>query len=135
VSSAWDPKKYGAGIVNVEALLKAPIPDPGALPRAAEDDEPLPLFASLFPPDTASAVVEERFRKLLRVPAGRPTGTVAEVEGEIVHHYTTDAGAQAALDAIAVASPGDPAFEEARRVLLSRPVSERLRRLLEGGGE
>ena len=133
LSTTWDPKKYGAGIVNVEALLKATIPDPASLPRAAADDqEALPLFASIFPPDADASVVEQRFRRLLQVPAGRPTDTVAELEGEIVHHYSTSVDVQAAIDPITAPSPGDPAFAEARRVLLSRPISERLRRVLEG---
>jgi hypothetical protein len=135
VNTAWDPKKHGPGIVNVEALLKASIPSPASLPRAADEQEALPLFASLFPAETTPAVVEERFRRLLRLSAGRPTEAVADLEGEIVHHYSTDAATQAALDALTVSAPGEPAFAEARRVLLTRPLSERLRAVLEGRGE
>ena len=114
--------------------MKAPIPSPASLPRAADEQDALPLFASLFPAQTTPAVVEERFRRLLRV-AGRPTDAVADLEGEIVHHYSTDAATQAALDALTVSAPGEPAFAEARRVLLTRPLSERLRAVLEGRGE
>jgi hypothetical protein len=136
VNTTWDNKKYGAGIVNIEALLKAPIPDPASLPRAVEpaDLESLPLFSSIFPPDTEAQVVDQRFRRLLQVPAGRPTETAAELEGEILHHYSTSNDVQAALDALTVPAPSDAAYAEARRVLLARPVSERLRAALKGRG-
>ena len=135
VNRTWDAKKHGTGIVNVEALLKAEIPDRPGGTRGLEPDglADLPLFTSLFPPETEARVVNERFRSLLRVPAGRPTESAAELEGEILYHYSTDDGVRDALDKLA-AAPGEQEFASARQVLLARSISQRLRGALEGRG-
>jgi hypothetical protein len=123
----WQPEKYGAGIVNAENVLKAPLTGGSRGEEAPRSLEDLPLFESLFAEGMDLATVKRRYAQLFgRTDADATTATLGELEGEIVNSYATNAAVAAALDAFVAA--GTPASATAaRNALLGADISPTLR--------
>ena len=67
VPTGWDGSRYGAGIVDAAALLKAPLPDPPGLALAAGDDD-------------AEDVVEPNQGPMAQLAATWSDRSIAEIE-------------------------------------------------------
>jgi hypothetical protein len=124
--ATWDAGEFGAGIVDADRVLLAPL---AAGSKGGEVDriEDLPLFASLFPDGTPPADVKERYALLFGASGGRATTEeLAEFEGEIVSAAAMHPDVAAALESV-VAKGGAASAAAVREALLGKDVSPSLR--------
>jgi hypothetical protein len=143
--SNWDEGSHGAGILNAEALLKAPLPPAsagrppssgpavrgrGAAQRAASRLAP-------FVPEVPPAELPARLAELLGVPETRLGEALGRFGGELAHHLTEDRGLREQLNpprrAGARAKGAAGARPTAARARLSAVASRGLREQLRGG--
>ncbi len=111
--AGWNASEYGAGIVDAEALLRAPLPAPhevrgrrGAAPTVARDSLDR-LASQLARPRTDVAEIVDR---VLGPGTSLDAGLVRRFEGELAFHLATEAGRTALIGrrragAAAVAEP------------------------------
>jgi subtilisin family serine protease len=128
-SATWDPN-YGVGILNVAALLDAPLS--GSQPRAtlAGDEETVPLFASLYPRGTEPERILADYRSLFPPSRGEKANDLSNFETEILYHYTVNEEVQRGIDALVGGKRGDEPGDSVRRALSRQDLSGRLRQAL-----
>jgi hypothetical protein len=130
-NAVWRPRLYGAGIVNADRLLStAPVSDGSRSVEADRGLEQLPLFSTLYPPDTAYSVVEAGYLRIFGGPAQAFIEKTAIFENEILYHYTLNRDLEVALDTL-VADEGAPdAAARVATLLRGADISGRLRAAL-----
>jgi serine protease len=92
VPAVWDPD-YGVGRVDLLALLKAPLPEPGDLVEVgafgAADDDAVARIAAMISADPVR--VRTRLAELLKVSTHEELNrTIAEHEGELLYLVLAD---------------------------------------------
>ncbi|HET8644838.1 MAG TPA: S8 family serine peptidase, partial [Vicinamibacteria bacterium] len=140
-ATGWDARRQGPGIANAEGLLAfdlAGFPGPAGTPRsggAPETLDDLPLFASLFPPNVTRVEIRQRFTRLMSGAPPAPWDAVAQLEGEVMHHYVDGEQVRTGLDALATSTaPADGDYAAARAALRERDLSPSLRAALGAAG-
>lgn len=88
----WEPNRYGAGILDVAALVHATLPShvPAAKKRPGRlGDRRLATMRSFFP-DQAAESVDRAIASLLKVPLARLRQTLDDVGDELAAHLGVD---------------------------------------------
>ncbi len=129
-TSAWDASDYGPGILDVAALLNAPLDAPGTRALAADEPEDLPLFASLYPESTDAERIRADYRALFGETRADEAEKMAKFETEILYHYTVDEAVQRTLDGVVRGQRAAEPYALAREALLRKDLSSRLRSAL-----
>lgn len=127
----WDDGRYGAGIVDAEALLNASLSDVDTGGDAADDLDQLPLWWSMY---TDGESLQQAHRDFVRVFPQRPPLAVEDVahfESEIMHHYATDEATTEAIDQVRAGRRTELAYRHIRMRLLQLDSSNRLRAALD----
>jgi hypothetical protein len=123
---------YGPGILDAKKLLLAQIPDPPSAPlesgtSACEED--LEALSSLFEEAPAPS---DRIERFLGGARGQPICPLAQVADEVAFLYATEPEVRQRIDDIAgPGKVGQRDFDRARKALLSRDISARLRTILD----
>ena len=127
---AWENGKFGAGILDVAALLEVPLDVPVARALTVGEPDQLPLFASLYPEGTDPGVVMADYQRLFGA-SQRPTPEkLYRFETELLYHYTVDEGVRLSIDAMLDGRRGDEPAERIRDALRNTDVSSRLRQAI-----
>lgn len=127
---------YGPGILDAKKLLLAEVPDPPAAlfeSGASVCEEDLEALHSLFEEAPAP---NDRLERFLGGARGQPVCPLAQVADEVAFLYATDPEVRRRIDDIAgPGNSGPRQFERARKALLSRDISPRLRKILDRAQE
>ncbi len=129
----WSPLFYGAGIIDAEALLAAPLPAGTGGSRGAVGAEvsDLPLWRSLYPIDVEPGRPADDYLQLFGGPVRAELESVARFESEVLHHVALDADLSGAVESwVAGAGRDGEALERVRRGLRGSDLSARLREAL-----
>lgn len=121
--TGWNPKAFGPGIINAEAILKRPLAMPAARAVDAAEDSAVPLFGSLFEVATP-AQVEAAYGALF---PGTALPTVARFETEILFHYTMSDEVRLAMDRLVDGAEPIEAGRVIRAALRAQDLSQQLR--------
>ena len=123
----WNSKKYGSGILDINALLDVPLQSPGARSLTGLEIEHIPLYASLYPEQAPSVQIISDFLMILNSVEDSDLPTLSRFETEIMHHYTVDEDVQRTIDAVVAGQRGDEPMSRIRESLVDQDLSERLR--------
>ena len=99
-------------------------------PTAGETLEALPLFASLYPAETAKEIVLEEYVSLFSASQRVNPATLFNLETEVLYHYTVDEQVRRSIDAVVDGQRGTEPADRVRYALRKRDLSSRLRRAL-----
>jgi hypothetical protein len=125
----WDPERYGAGILDVEALLAQPLVPAAKKPGGSDR---LPLFGSLYPAGTAADKIQSDYLGLFgesRSAGALPTDP-DRFETELMFHYTLRAEFRRSLDALVRGQRDLEPYAPIEATLKAADLSERLRKAL-----
>ena len=133
-NTPWKTKEYGAGILDVSALLGAALPSDAKaasrLREARQELKNLPLFATLYPSDRRNrGPIERDYQSLF--PASKrkdPAADLYRFETEIMYHYTMNETVQQPLDALVQGK--EEAAQQVIRALLELDLSSELKKAL-----
>lgn len=128
-STSWDPD-YGAGILNLAALLDVPLSGAQSKALPAGEEEMIPLFASLYPRGTEPERIRADYRSLFPSSQSGKVHDLNSLETEILYHYTVNEEVQRELNNLVAGQRGDELVETVRRALFRQDLSGRLRQAL-----
>jgi hypothetical protein len=143
----WDEQNFGAGVLDAEALLKAPLPDrtevDSMTPELVLEAETIPpageRVAVLFP-DLTPDEVEERLAALFGVRREALSGKLERYEAELVRMFSERPEAwkafmSAEIDSVSPSesAPAEAATDVALAASVARFGSPTLARNLEAG--
>jgi hypothetical protein len=128
-TDSWDADRYGAGILNVSALLSAPVV--AEIEETGGSDR-LPLFGSLYPPGTKAEKIESDYSGLFRETrkASATLDDLSRFETELMHHYTTNAEVRRSVDALVKGHRDLEPYDPIWAALAKEDLSSRLRQAL-----
>jgi len=121
----WDISQHGAGIVDAERLLGAPLPAAAPAPpaRAVAATTSTRVVAAIrhAVPSVDEAVLRPALARLLHIPEPNLDATLAEVGGELAVHASIDPGLREALRAASRPMPEAGAKRRPRARAGARP--------------
>lgn len=132
--AGWNPRRYGAGIVNASALLDVDLDSLDAAATRAMAGRgltDLPLYASIYPPETDPALIEMDYRRLFGLEPDDELETRAYLEAELGYHYTTSEDVRSQMDALIAGPRDEQAYALLREALLRQDLSRTLRAALD----
>lgn len=118
--TTWDPRKFGAGIVNAARLLGEPLSEPPDS-RTRASEPAFPLFDSLFDEEVPPTTPAERLTTLF---PNTSQETLKALDAELASLYALDSTVQTAVDQLTtVATPSPQAYANLRQALLAKDIS------------
>lgn len=130
--AGWNARRYGAGIVDANALLEAPLVASSTRGEDAADVDQLPLWWSLYGPSDSLAVAQDDYLRIFET--GDETVELTDVgyyEAEVLYHYAADEHLAALIDRLVQGDRGEAGFDRIRQRLRELDTSARLRARLE----
>ena len=129
-TDTWDTDNYGAGILDINALLEAPLGDPATRSLTSVELSDLPLFSSLYPEGTDHEKIRLDYQSLFGEKRTSEPEKLTAFETEILYHYTVNEEIQRTIDLITSGQRGIEPSDRIRHALLTRDLSTRLRKAL-----
>ena len=132
----WNARRYGAGIVDAEALLEAPLVASSTRGEDAADVDQLPLWWSLYGPSATLAVAQDDYLRIFQTRGQTredtvELGEVAFYEAEILYHYATDERLAESIDRLIQGDRSESSLDRIRQRLRALDTSARLRARLQ----
>lgn len=128
-NATWD-SDYGAGILNIAALLDVPLSGTQSRDLGASEEETIPLFASLYIRGTDPERIRADYRSLFPPSRDGKGPDPSSFETEILYHYTVNEEVQRQMNVLVAGQRGDEPADAVRRVLSREDLSGRLRQAL-----
>jgi hypothetical protein len=127
-TGSWDTGNFGPGILDIDALLEAPLDAQFSRSLINDRELPdLPLYSSLYPGGTDPAQIRANYQALFGQKRAANEGKLNTFETEILYHYTMDKNVRRTIDALVEGQRGAEPFDHIRGALLKQDLSTRLR--------